>query len=468
MKEIYYRKKRYLIYVLAAIFFLTMPFITINGNHIFLLSFEKGEFHLLGTLFNMQELYLLPFLLILLFVGIFFITTLAGRMWCGWACPQTIFRVIYRDLLQTKIFGLRKKIANKQQKMVLDTFTKRIKATLAFMIIICLCLVASASLMFFFTPPSDFFVSIQNPREHNILMFFWLSFGLFFAIDIAFIQENFCVYICPYSRVQSVLYDNDTIMPIYNSNRGGAIYTDDGMKITQKLKWSNPSAECVECEQCVKVCPTHIDIRKGMQLECINCLECVDACTGVMAKYNKPSLVSWSSPTSINTNNRVRYIRLKTVGYMVVLLATFIALLFVRSNKEGMLLNVNTTAEVYKIRPQGVDNTYRVLLNNTDSKAHEFFLKIENPSVDSDIASKLEIITPKKPLKLQAGQKSMQVVTVRMKANTQASPKGDTNYPFIIKSYAIDDEEYIFAKRKVNFIYPSKQIIDQHLQKSKN
>ncbi|WP_066389396.1 cytochrome c oxidase accessory protein CcoG [Helicobacter himalayensis] len=459
MRQVYYRKRRYLVYAIATIFLLTMPFITINDNHIFLLSFTKGEFHLLGTRFNMQELYLLPFLSILLFVGIFFLTTLGGRIWCGWACPQTIFRVIYRDFLQTKVFGLRQKISNKQKPLVLDTFGKKVKASLAFVIILFLCLVAAASLMFFFTAPEDFFVAIQNPSEHKVLMVFWLGFGLFFAIDIAFIQENFCIYICPYSRVQSVLYDNDTIMAIYNQNRGGVIY-NKGDKITQKLKFTNPNAECVQCEHCVKVCPTHIDIRKGMQLECINCLECVDACTSVMAKYNKPSLVGWSSPAAVETNSKVRYMRLKTICYVGILLATCIALLIMGGKKEGMLLNVNSTSEIYKIKTQGVENTYRVLFHNTDSKEHEYFLSIENPSADSQIASNLEIITPKKPIRIRAGQKVTQIVTIRAKG-LEASESGDVNYPFILKSYALDDES-IFAERKANFIYPSKGVIQEY------
>ena len=174
-----YRIKRYIVYGVATLFLLIFPFIQINGNQLFLLSFDHKQLHLMGVVFDMQELYLMPFLLILMFVGIFFMTTLAGRIWCGWACPQTIFRVLYRDLLQTKIFGLRKKISNKQEKMDLSTFGDKIKAVLAFLIMATLCLVAAANLMFFFTPPSDFFAYMSDPLNHRILLGFWLGFGLF-------------------------------------------------------------------------------------------------------------------------------------------------------------------------------------------------------------------------------------------------------------------------------------------------
>ena len=109
-----YSKKRYITYALITIFTITLPFIKINGNHMLLLSFDKLEFHLLGVVFNMNELYVMPFLLMFLFIGIFAMTAIFGRVWCGWACPQTIFRVIYRDLIESTILDLRR-IKNKQK-----------------------------------------------------------------------------------------------------------------------------------------------------------------------------------------------------------------------------------------------------------------------------------------------------------------------------------------------------------------
>ena len=113
VKKTSYRKKRYFVYAIVSIISLVMPFIQVNGNQLFLLSFDKKQFHLMGTAFDMQELYLMPFLLMLLFIGIFAITSIGGRAWCGWACPQTIFRVIYRDLIESTLLKLRR-IKNKQ------------------------------------------------------------------------------------------------------------------------------------------------------------------------------------------------------------------------------------------------------------------------------------------------------------------------------------------------------------------
>ncbi|NCD13550.1 MAG: 4Fe-4S binding protein, partial [Epsilonproteobacteria bacterium] len=112
----FYRQRRYIVFGLISLVALTLPFITVNDNHLFLLSFDKKQLHLLFTTFDMQELYLMPFVLMLFFLTIFFVTTLGGRVWCGWSCPQTIFRVIFRDFIQTKLLGIRRSIQNKQQE----------------------------------------------------------------------------------------------------------------------------------------------------------------------------------------------------------------------------------------------------------------------------------------------------------------------------------------------------------------
>lgn len=152
-----YRQKRYAFFGAMSVLLLIFPFIQIDGNQLFLLSFERKQLHLAGVVFDIQEFYLMPFLLILLFVGICFITTLAGRVWCGWACPQTIFRTLYRDFLQTKLLGLRRKIDNKQEAMNLSSLSAKLRAGIAFLILLVLCLVAAANLMFFFHATGGFF-----------------------------------------------------------------------------------------------------------------------------------------------------------------------------------------------------------------------------------------------------------------------------------------------------------------------
>ncbi len=223
-----YRIKRYWMYVAATIMALVMPWIKIDGNHLFLLSFDQKKLHLAGVAFDMQELYLMPFLLMLLFLGIFAVTAVGGRAWCGWACPQTIFRVIYRDGIETKLLGLRKRIKNKQKEPDMSKMENRVKFATAILLWSVLAFVAAANFLWFFVPPEDFFAYIQNPGEHLLLVGMWVGIALFIIVDVVFIKENFCIYVCPYSRVQSVLYDDDTIMAVYDPVLGGEIYEGHG------------------------------------------------------------------------------------------------------------------------------------------------------------------------------------------------------------------------------------------------
>lgn len=451
-----FRKQRYLFYSFLTIFILSLPFIKINNNHIFLLSFEKQELHLIGASFNVQELYLLPFLLIILFVGIFFMTTLGGRVWCGWGCPQTLFRVIYRDFLQTTVFKLRRRIDNKQQKIKLDSISKIARYFACIVIFAILAIIASANFLFFFVPPEDFLRYILSPSEHRILYSFWMITAIFMIADICFIAENFCIYICPYARVQSVLFDNDTVMPIYDTHRGGIVYQPNG----KKNMFQGGGNECIDCLGCVRVCPTHIDIRKGVQLECINCLECVDACTKTMGNLGKPSLINWSSPNAIDKRTKINFFRLKTIGYIVVLSIIFTTLLFIASTKEGMLVNINRSSELYDIRSSGaVDNSYRILLENTDSKAHIFNLEIEG-----ELRNDFDFIRPKNlDISIKGGGSDIVVVVLRAKGNKEFLR--DTKVPIKIKAFAKDNKDKIFAIRETLFIYPAKTRILQKMQK---
>lgn len=442
-----YRYKRYIGYIIATTIALSLPFIRINENHVFLLSFDKKQLHLLGTAFDMQELYLMPFLLMLLFLGIFAATSLGGRAWCGWACPQTVFRVIHRDLIESTLLGLRR-IKNKQKEPDLSKAENKTKKVLGIIIWACLALIAGADFMWYFVPPEDFFAYLQNPSEHLFLIGFVLSIAAFLVYDVIFLKEDFCVYICPYSRVQSVLYDNDTIQAIYSTNRGGEIYNEHKEKIIFKAKdLPNAQNECTTCESCVTVCPTHIDIRKGLQLECINCLECVDACTSVMGKLGKPSLVQWSSTNAVKNNIPTKMVRKSTVMYFVALV-TVIGLLFVMGGeKEHMLLNINKTTELYKVKEDNVvTNNLLLLFQNTESKTLTYNLEItDNPDIK---------ITRFEPFTLSPGKLAKKVVILETNKVLVSDSTKDTPITITLKAYAQEDPEKVVVFRKAIFIYP--------------
>jgi len=460
-----WRIKRYYLYVLVTAFVIILPWIQVEGNHFFLLSFDKLKLHLAFVQFDMQELYLMPFLLMLMFLGIFGMTVMGGRVFCGWVCPQTVFRVIYRDLIETKILGLHKRIKNKQKEPDMSKAENKVKKVVAVLLWTVLAFLAAANFMWFFIPPEDFFTYLQNPTDHWTMIGFVVGVALFLVYDIVFLKENFCVYVCPYSRVQSVLYDEHTVMALYDTHRGGNIYDDHHNKLHTKQKEIQevePHAECTACESCVTVCPTHIDIRKGLQLECINCLECVDACTTVMGKLGKESLVTWSSDHEITLQKgKTQYFRPKIMAYIALLLGLAVIMGVMGSKKEHMLLNINKETRLYstKLLPDGkvrVDNAYEFLLQNTQSERMKYFFEVIPPK---GMEGKIVIIKPAKAFTAVPGIKKKKIVVLRTTEVLADNARKDTIIPITIRAYALDHEEKIVVFRKSNFIFPRADVL---------
>lgn len=455
-----YRVKRYWFFVGLTIVSLALPWITVNGNHLFLLSFDKLKLHLAFVQFDMQEMYLMPFLLMILFIGVFGMTVLGGRVFCGWICPQTIFRVIYRDLIETKLLHLRKRIANKQKEPDWSQPENKAKRVIAIAIWTALSLLATANFLWYFVPPEDFFPYLADPGEHMVLIGILGITAAFLVADVVFFQENWCSYVCPYSRIQSVLYDEDTVMAIYDPHRGGEIYDDEKHKQFTKQKdllEVEPSAECTTCESCVTVCPTHIDIRKGLQLECINCLECVDACTEVMAAFNRPSLVRWSSEKEVLfQKGKTHYLRPKIIGYAVVLVIVMAVMAMMGSKKEHMLLNINKENRLYSIHKMDdgrrmVENDYIFLLQNTQEENHKFYFDVVAPK---GMEGKIKILKPSAPFTVRPGIKKKKIVRLVTTEALVKDERKDTIIPITIHAYAMDDKEKIAVDRQSTFVFP--------------
>ncbi len=418
--------KRHIFYIVLTIFALVAPFLRLNDMHLFLLSFDHKELHLLFTRFDMQELYVMPFLLILLFLTIFFATTVGGRIWCGWACPQTIFRAIFRDFIQTKILKMFKN--HNRQKCEKSP----LKFAFSVVLWIPFAMLASANLLWFFVPPEEFFDYIFNASEHKLTFGVWLGFTLFLVADVAFLAERFCVYVCPYARVQSVMFDNDTVSVIYDEKGG-----------------------CIDCKACVRVCPTHIDIRNGMQLDCINCLECVDACQSVLAKKGREGIVKWSSPNAVKNGEKVRFLRFRTVAYALVLAVAVVLVFLVGSKKETLLLNINRNTELYKIvKSEGafsVENSYVFLVQNVDDKEHKFKFSLND--------SRLSFVRPSGEVVVKAKQKRKFVVV--LKTTEMLANNAEKNVPlrFVVEVSASDDAK-VGTKKEIVFVFPKRKELE--------
>ncbi|MDQ7060188.1 MAG: cytochrome c oxidase accessory protein CcoG [Sulfurimonas sp.] len=460
-----WRIMRYYVYAFATITMLSLPWIVIDGNHMFLLSFDKLKLHLAFIQFDMQELYLMPFLLMLLFLGVFGMTVVGGRVFCGWVCPQTVFRVFYRDLIETKILRLRKRIKNKQIEPDMSLPKNKVKKVAAVFIAVLLAHVAAANFLWFFVPPEDFFPYLMDYENHWTLISILLGVAAFLVYDIVFLKEDFCAYICPYSRIQSVLYDEHTVMALYNTNRGGHIYDENKEKQYTKQKEviaADANSECTTCESCVTVCPTHIDIREGLQLECINCLECVDACTTVMGKLGKPSLVTWSSEYEIiDQKGKTQFFRTKVLGYGALLIGLMVILTMMGSTKEHMLLNINKESRLYstKLLPDGkvrVDNAYEFLLQNTENETMDFYFEVIVPDT---VKGLITIAKPTKKFSAVPGKRKKKVVVLRTTDVLVHDERKDITIPIQIRAYAIGHEEKIVVFRDAVFTFPRADVL---------
>ena len=463
-----WRIKRYYVYFIATVFIIILPWITVDGNHFFLLSFDKLKLHLAFIQFDMQELYLMPFLLMFLFLAVFGMTVMGGRVFCGWVCPQTAFRAIYRDLIETAILGMRKNIKNKQKEPDMTLRKNKIKKAIAILIAFLAAHLAAANFVWFFVPPEDFFAYLADYENHWTMIGIVIAIAAFLVYDIVFLKEDFCAYICPYSRIQSVLYDEHTVMSLYNTNRGGHIYDENHEKQYTKqkdLQADEPNAECTACEACVVICPTHIDIRKGLQLECINCLECVDACTTVMGKLGKPSLVTWSSEYEvIDKKGKTKFFRGKILGYIGILIGLMVILGIMGSEKENMLLNINKERRLYSTEamPDGkvkVDNAYVFLLQNTQNEDMDFYFDVIPPK---GMEGKISIDKPRKQFTASPGVRKKKVVVLSTTDVLVDDARKDTIIPITIKAYAIGHEENIVVYRDAIFVFPRADELRKH------
>ena len=437
-----YSKKRYFVYFSLTLFIMLIPFITINNNHILLLSFDKLQFHFVGSVYSVSELYVMPFLLMFLFIGIFALTSMFGRIWCAWSCPQTIFRVIYRDLIESTILNLRR-IKNKQKEIDYSKKSNQIKKYIAILLWFIITLIISSNFMLYFIPPEDFFVYIQNPAEHSFMIIFILSIALFLVYDIVFMKENFCVYICPYSRIQSVLYDDNTKQVSYDYNRGGKVYENNIKSIFKVKDWSK-NEECTTCEACVKVCPTHIDIRKGLQVECINCLECSDACATVMGKLNKESLINWGSTNKVINKKNVSIFTKKNTTYFVSLFLCIFLAFYFSLEKENFLVNVNKTTELYSIKENDViSNNYILTIHNTQDKDYTFDIRL--------VDNKNFRIKRFDSFDLKAAEKTKRILILETTEDFKKLKNKPSNISIEIFT---KENEKIKVKRQIAFFYP--------------
>lgn len=364
---------------LAIAFLVLAPFIKINGNPLMLFDIANRKFSIFGQIIWAQDAYLLALIMAVTVVFIVLFTVVYGRLWCGWACPQTVFlEMIFRRIEYLFEGNYRK--GPVPNKVTSRTPLMKIAKHAVFLLT---AIIITNVFLNWIVGPERLMEIISSPISENRLGFtIMLGISLFYYWIYAFFREQVCTMICPYGRIQGTLIDSRTITVIYDYKRG-------------EPRGPKSSGDCINCSQCVAVCPTGIDIKNGSQLECINCTACIDECNLVMDRIRKPkNLIRFDSVQGVENGIR-SVLNARTYAYSAVLIILIIVLSVTVSNRKPIETSIlRVSGSLY----QQVDSlTYSNL----------FLVKIINKT-QSDKELKIRLISPESGrLKLTTGQSTL-------------------------------------------------------------
>ncbi len=432
-----YASLRWVCVWLTQLVFYGLPWLAWNGRQAVLFDLGERKFHLFGLVLWPQDFIYLAALLIISAFLLFLVTAVAGRVWCGFACPQTVYTEIFL-WIERRIEGARSaRIRLDRQPWGAEKIAKKSVKHAAWL---ALALWTGITFVGYFTPMRDLLQSIAGltlgPWE-----WFWIGFyALATYGNAGWMREQVCKYMCPYARFQSAMFDKDTLIVTYDPERGEP--RGPGGAASGK-------GDCIDCSMCVQVCPTGIDIRKGLQYECIGCAACVDACNGVMDKVGTPrGLIRYATDNAIarrwNARQMVARLYRSRVLLYSALLALFVAAL-------GMSLAMRTPLKLDVIRDRGsmgretgdgvIENVYRLQVMNTAEKAHRFRIGV----------SGIDGIRVVHGEETQLDGASSRAVAVRVQATRAAAAGRSNQIEFVLT--AVDDPALRVSEKAV-FIVP--------------
>ncbi|MBC7617120.1 MAG: cytochrome c oxidase accessory protein CcoG [Pedobacter sp.] len=361
-----YTYRKWVSYVLL-FFLFSCPFVKLNGEQLVLLNFIERKFVFFGLIFTPQDFYLFALAMMIFIIFIVCFTVVLGRLWCGWACPQTIFMEMVFRRIEYWIEG----DANHQKKLDAQNWnTEKVlkKGSKHFLFLIISFGIANTFLAYLIGADQLYKIITEPVVLHisgflSICLFTLIFYGVF-----AYVREVVCTVICPYGRLQGVLLDNQSLIVAYNEKRG------EPRGHLQKNQTVNLNGDCIDCGLCVQVCPTGIDIRQGTQLECVNCTACIDSCNEVMIKINKPiNLIGFYTQDFIQHQKPFK-LSLRAYGYAAVLMIVMIifsSLIYRRQDVETTVLRASGT--LYQVNTDGtISNLYHAELINKTNKDVKF------------------------------------------------------------------------------------------------
>jgi cytochrome c oxidase accessory protein FixG len=348
-----------------------LPWLRWDGQQALLLDLPARKFHIFFVTLWPQDFFYLALLLIIAGLTLFFVTALAGRVWCGYACPQTVWTEAFL-WIERKVEGDRMK-QQKLDALPLNARKFRIKATKHFLWI-AFSAWTGFTFVGYFTPIIELGQRLLTFHLGSWETFWVIFYGFATYGNAGFMREQVCKYMCPYARFQSAMFDEDTLIvsyiPARGEPRGSRKRSDDPVE--------KGLGDCIDCTMCVQVCPTGIDIRDGLQYECIACSACIDACDDVMDKmgYEK-GLIKYTTEHSMKGGKK-HIIRPRIIVYAVILLAIFAAFAWSFSQRISLGLDViRDRNTLYRETGDGlIENVYILKVLNMDSSGHEYDLQV--------------------------------------------------------------------------------------------
>ena len=417
--------------VLLLAVYAALPWIPINGYPAVFLDVANRRFHLFGLTLVTQDLWLGFFMITGLGFSLFYLTALLGRIWCGWACPQTVFLDVVRRI-ERLIEGdaMARRRLDESPMTGMKTIQRGLKQALYVLFALAL---AHVFISYFISLPRLWTMMAVSPAEHWSAFLFVFAMAAALWFDFSWFREQFCIVLCPYGRLQSVLMDNHTVTVGYDSGRGEP----------RGKKGAPGAGDCVDCLRCVQVCPTGIDIRQGAQIECIACAACIDACNGIMAKLDRRAgLIRYDSANGF-AGNKTRFIRPRTIVYTILLAVGATAAAFSVSTFRPATVSVQRMPGVpYFLSEDAVRNEFLVRIINKESKPEVFQVRMRGDAPGIQSSGTEDLI----PIDAQGEQIRPLVVTV---------PRAQF-HPGIIDSYLVDSADgHFHSEQQASLLGPN-------------
>jgi cytochrome c oxidase accessory protein FixG len=348
-----------------------LPWLQWGERPAVLFDLPARKFHILFMTFWPQDFPLLAWLLIMAAFALFTVTVFAGRVWCGYTCPQTVWTSIFMWMEQTSE-------GSRNQRIKLDAAPwsreKLVRKLSKHGMWLGFSFLTGLTFIGYFYPIRDLVYDLVTLQANLWAASFVVFFTLATYINAGWLREQVCLYMCPYARFQSVMFDHDTLVVSYDATRGEP-------RGARKRGAARPGGvgDCVSCQLCVQVCPTGIDIRDGLQYECIGCALCVDACDSVMSKMGyDPGLIRYTSERELEGGS-THWLRPRLIGYICVLLVMFTAFSWRLASRVPLDITViRERTQLYVENSNGeIENIYTLRLLNMDEEMHSYVLRIE-------------------------------------------------------------------------------------------